>query len=191
MLPTPMARKKQLRVNLQFSTPMKQLRMPTVTLDRAGIAIAVLLLGCMGVSNYISYAQKKEASSYPHSAIIQTSSGSHVATVEVQASREGQVKGLSGRASISPASGMLFPVRPAKLVQVWMKGMNFPLDILFVNNGAVTQVVENAQPCTEKECPLYNSNGPVDTVIELHPNSQVKVGTKLKVLYQFSSESEK
>lgn len=165
--------------------------MPTVTLNRAGIAIAVLLLGCMGVSSYISYENKLVAESYPDRAIIETSSGSTVARVEVQADRVGQIKGLSGRATLEAASEMLFPVRPALLVQVWMKGMNFPLDILFVKDGRVISVVENAPPCktVAEECPVYNSTGPVDTVIELHPDSQIKAGTELKVLYPSESEN--
>ena len=167
---------------------MKQLRIPAVTLDRSGIAIAVLLLGCMGVSSYISYENKLVASSYPDRAIIETSSGSTVARVEVQADRVGQIKGLSGRATLEPASGMLFPVRPAKLVQVWMKGMNFPLDILFVKDGRVISVVENAPPCKADPCPLFNSTGLVDTVIELHPNSSYKVGTELKIRYAKASQ---
>ena len=119
----------------------------TLDLDKVGIAIGVLLLICMGVTSYLSYTQQKEESSYPRSARIQTASGLDIAKVEIQVSREGQRIGLSGRESIAPGSGMLFPVRPTKLVQVWMRDMNFPLDILFIKDNRVIQVVENAQPC--------------------------------------------
>ncbi|HEY9603893.1 MAG TPA: DUF192 domain-containing protein [Allocoleopsis sp.] len=171
---------------------MTQLRMPAVTLDRVGIAIGVLLLGCMGFYAYIAYAQRKFISSYPRSATIVTSSGATIATVEVQVSPEGQVKGLSGRTQLEPGSGMLFPVQPAKLVQVWMKDMKFPLDIVFVKDGKVIQTVENAPPCktVASTCPVYNSVSPVDTVIELHPESSIKPGTELRVNYKSSSKSE-
>ena len=87
---------------------------------------------------------------------------------------------------------MLFPVQPAKLVQVWMKDMKFPLDIVFVKDGKVIQTVENAPPCktVASTCPVYNSVSPVDTVIELHPESSIKLGTELRVNYKSSSKSE-
>ena len=163
--------------------------MPIVSLDKAGIAIAISLLACMGFTSYISYNQRKEASAYPRSATIQTASGSNIATVEVQTSKEGQRIGLSGRSSISPGSGMLFPVKPAKLVKVWMKDMRFPIDILFVKDNRVIQVVEKAPPCkTTEACPRYMSESPVDTIIELHPDTEVKVGTELKIMYTVANK---
>jgi uncharacterized membrane protein (UPF0127 family) len=163
--------------------------LPRVKRDIAGIAIAVSLLSCMGISTYIAYAEKKEIEEYPHSATIETSSGIKIATVEIQVSKEGQKKGLSYRNSIEPGSGMLFPVQPAKLVEVWMHDMKFPLDILFVKDNQVIQVVENAPPCKATEtCPRYLSNAPVDRVIELHTDSKVNVGTKLKIKYSKSDK---
>ena len=146
---------------------MTQLRMPAVTLDRVGIAIGVLLLGCMGFYAYIAYAQRKFISSYPRSARIVTSSGATIATVEVQVSPEGQVKGLSGRTQLEPGSGMLFPVQPAKLVQVWMKDMKFPIDIIWLDtNRTVFHIEHSLEPCGPDECPLYKPDGKAQYVLE-------------------------
>lgn len=157
------------------------MRLPSV--NQAGAAIAALLLLCMGFQAYASYSQDQIAQK-PKSAVLKVSgSDKEVAKLEVQTSRAGQVKGLSGRTKIEPNSGMLFPVQPAKLVQVWMKDVNFPLDILFVKDGTIFQVIENAPPCHTKKCPIYTSNGQVDTVIELQASSKIQPGTKIKITF--------
>ena len=164
-----------------FEMKKSEMRLPSI--NQAGVAIAALLLLCMAFQAYASYSQDKIAQK-PKSAVLKVSgTNKEVAKLEVQTSRAGQIKGLSGRSKIEPNFGMLFPVRPAKLVQVWMKDVNFPLDILFVKDGTVFQVIENAPPCHTKKCPIYTSNGQVDTVIELHPSSEIQPGTKIEILY--------
>jgi uncharacterized membrane protein (UPF0127 family) len=54
-------------------------------------------------------------------------------------------RGLSGRSSLAPFDGMLFVFdEPSTL---WMKGMLFPLDIIWVSSkGHVADITEGAQP---------------------------------------------
>ncbi len=69
-----------------------------------------------------------------------------VAISDTEAKRE---QGLSGTAPLEPTQGMLFvfdsPLRPA----FWMKDMNYPLDIVWINQDKkIVDVSENLNPNT-------------------------------------------
>lgn len=74
-------------------------------------------------------------------------------TVEVARTEAEKIRGLSGRDSLAPAQGMLFiyeiPVRPV----MWMQGMRFPIDILWIRDGRVVDLVREAKPPTPGEAP--------------------------------------
>jgi uncharacterized membrane protein (UPF0127 family) len=69
--------------------------------------------------------------------------GTELATVEVRVADTGDTRytGLSGTGSLSPDEGMWF-VHPEEGRQAYvMRGMSFPLDIVFVDsNGTVTRI---------------------------------------------------
>jgi hypothetical protein len=69
-------------------------------------------------------------------------------TVEVARSPEEQVRGLSGRRSLEPDHGMLFVYERAQPVSIWMKGMRFPLDILWIHAGRIVAIEKDAPPLT-------------------------------------------
>jgi len=74
--------------------------------------------------------------------------------VEVVRDLQGLKKGLSQRERIPEGSGMLFVLDAAKEHAFWMKGMRFPLDIIFIGrNMQISEILENLQPC--EECPVY------------------------------------
>ncbi len=67
----------------------------------------------------------------------------------------------------------------------WMKGMNFPLDFIWINGGRVAQITENVPAPKNGEAPL--SLAPqveVDTVLEVNGGFagkyQIKVGDKVE-----------
>lgn len=58
-------------------------------------------------------------------------------------------KGLSGRSGLDQKSGMIFIFDKPDYRCMWMKGMKFNLDILWLdNNGRITKVVRNISPAT-------------------------------------------
>ncbi len=74
--------------------------------------------------------------------------------VEVVRDLQGLKKGLSQRQSMPEGHGMLFLLDAAKEHAFWMKGMKFPLDIIFIGEDRkITEILENLQPC--EECPVY------------------------------------
>jgi uncharacterized protein len=78
-------------------------------------------------------------------------------------------QGLKGRSSLPVNRGMLFTVNPDQEVQLWMAGVRFPLDMVFLHNEKVSTVLSDVPPCTTSpsDCPIYDSGGIVDSVIEL------------------------
>ncbi|MDR1474788.1 MAG: DUF192 domain-containing protein [Endomicrobium sp.] len=83
--------------------------------------------------------------------------------------RETIIRGLSWREKI-PFDGMIFFFDKLLKVSFWMKGMNFPLDIVWVRNNVILEVTENVKPepgVPEEKLKTYSSSGEVDIVIEL------------------------
>ena len=54
--------------------------------------------------------------------------------VEIADTRERQIQGLSGRESLGENSGMLFVYEEPGLPGIWMKDMNFPIDIVWITS---------------------------------------------------------
>ncbi len=74
--------------------------------------------------------------------------------VEVIRDMQGLNKGLSLRESMPEGNGMLFVLDASQEHAFWMKGMRFPLDIIFIGRDMqITEILENLQPC--EQCPLY------------------------------------
>ena len=64
-------------------------------------------------------------------------------------------KGLSGRGSMNPGTGMLFSMPNAR--DFWMKDMKFPLDIVWINDKReVVDITENIPVPNSSFMPLYS-----------------------------------
>ncbi|MCK5060172.1 MAG: DUF192 domain-containing protein [Candidatus Pacebacteria bacterium] len=73
--------------------------------------------------------------------------GNATLSTEVASTQAARTKGLSGRAELSPADGMLFIFDKPDTYGFWMKGMNFPIDIIWIGEGKkVVSIKENALP---------------------------------------------
>ncbi len=69
--------------------------------------------------------------------------------LEIAATPEQQARGLSGRRGLLAGDGMLFANTGADERCIWMKDMQFPIDIIWVNTDKTTaKVMSNVQPDT-------------------------------------------
>lgn len=106
-------------------------------------------------------------------------------TVEIARSAQERAKGLSGRNELTADGGMLFVfdkenVRPT----FWMKDTYIPLDIIWINDGKVSQITENVQPVPlstpDSKITMYLPHEPIDYVLEVLGGtikaSKIKVG---------------
>lgn len=80
-------------------------------------------------------------------------------------------KGLSGRESLPENDGMLFTFDTPGYYGFWMKEMQFPIDIIFMNDGRVVTIYQNVQPAEEgQSLYIYKPEEPANQVLELNAN---------------------
>ena len=87
------------------------------------------------------------------------SSTGKIFTVECVVSPPKLAQGLSGRKKLSPGNGMLFIFETLDKQTMWMPEMNFPLDIVWLDETlSVSNISYGAQPCPDKgNCPNISS----------------------------------
>jgi uncharacterized protein len=87
--------------------------------------------------------------------------------LEVAADPASRTRGLSGRRSVPPGSGMVFLYPVDTTGGFWMKDTLVPLSIAFVAaNGQVVSVSEMV-PCQADPCPVYQPARPYRYAVEL------------------------
>ena len=104
--------------------------------------------------------------------------GNTLVTLEVATTRSAQLKGLSRRTIRHlKKGGMFFPVNPPQIVSIWMKDVEAPLDVVFMRQGRVIQVLEQVPPCqANSPCVPIASPEKVDGVIEVLGGTTQKAG---------------
>ncbi len=65
---------------------------------------------------------------------------------EVAGSQSAREKGLSGRTEMPPGRGMLFVFPTSGRHPFWMKGMNFAIDIIWINGNKIVDIAPGAAP---------------------------------------------
>jgi uncharacterized protein len=63
--------------------------------------------------------------------------------VDVAKTKEQQEKGLDIYSKLPITRGMIFPFRDAGYYSFWMKGMKFPIDIIYINNNKIVDIFTN------------------------------------------------
>lgn len=99
--------------------------------------------------------------------------------VEVANTEQRQRDGLRDRNSLP--GGMLFPFSSQEKRQVWMAGMEIPIDIAWIADGKVL-AVDSLTPCRlsdQSQCPRWTSPAPVDALLEVSAGALdgIKPGT--------------
>jgi len=92
-------------------------------------------------------------------------------------------KGLGGRPCILPNQAMLFAFAKQGQYRFWMKGMNFPIDIIWINSAHRVAALEvDVEPSTYHSSAPYFENDPqhlAQYVLELKANESKKLNLKL------------
>ena len=120
---------------------------------------------------------------YSH-AIVTTSTGEEI-PVEVADTLKKRSLGLGERTSLKKGWGMLFVFEKRKPYRFWMKDMQFPLDIIWLDNHRIVHIIHNAKPANSRDEPeLMTSPVPVNFVLEIAAGRaaklQLKIGQRMK-----------
>ena len=114
-------------------------------------------------------------------------------SVEVAANAEQRIRGLSGRASLDPRTGMLFIFEKPERFRFWMKQMEISLDIVWIgSNCEVVDVSENV-PFPDKETPLedlprYSPESRAKFVLEINGGEAADLGLGIGDKVEFLNE---
>jgi len=94
--------------------------------------------------------------------------------------------GLMQRPALPPLRGMWFPARPPRPLRFWMLNTLAPLDLLFVRDGQVLDIVAAVPVCRSLPCPSYwadaDGNGRADFadgVVEIGAGEAARLGIKV------------
>src|SRR3989344_2919914 len=93
--------------------------------------------------------------------------GSQPFELELATTTLAKAKGLGYRDSMPEDQGMLFFFDAPGKHGFWMKGMRFPLDIIWLRNDVIVFIAENLAPPTSPIPPSYAPTPDADAVIEL------------------------
>ena len=92
-----------------------------------------------------------EQLNYAH-AFVTTSTGIEI-PVEVADTQKKRSLGLGKRSGLKKNWGMLFVFEKRKAHGFWMKNMQFPLDIIWLDNHRIVYILKNVQPTNQGEKP--------------------------------------
>ncbi len=100
--------------------------------------------------------------------------GDAVFSVEVVRSQSEQRRGLGYRDVLCAKCGMLFLFDRADYHGIWMKGMRFPIDILWIRDDRVVFVEKNVSE--QDQLSVFVPSEVADRVLELNAGSCEKFG---------------
>jgi uncharacterized membrane protein (UPF0127 family) len=142
-------------------------------LNRAGVALALAAALAWAAAATLA----RPALADPLEALtISTQTGDHAFSVEIAATPATRERGLMNRRFMPMDRGMLFEFERDSPVAFWMKNTYIPLDMVFIaRNGAVTRIVDRAEPFSETPIP---SGGPCAAVLELDGGVAAQIGLK-------------
>jgi uncharacterized membrane protein (UPF0127 family) len=123
------------------------------------LTVLVVLLGAWA---YLSYMP----SLVPTSPTTTLQIGSNTIVAELAATDAARIQGLSGRPALAQGHGMFFVFDKPSEWGIWMKDMQFPIDILWADeNGMVVSIKEDVSPQTYPT--IFTSTSPALYVLEL------------------------
>ncbi len=123
-------------------------------------AVAATLGTALGVAAFLAFSEEERLGR------IHAPGGTMVVAIaDTPAARSA---GLSNRHELRDIDGLLLKWDEAGRHPIWMVGMRFPLDLIWIDGrGRVLAVLSNVPPCCAEPCPLYEPEGTADSVAVL------------------------
>ena len=122
-----------------------------------------LMIATVGYVYYVKFYKTRNQNAL----IFKTINEEVRITVEYARTPDQWAQGLAGREKIESRTGMLFIFPQETILAFWMKGVKFPLDIIFINKDKRIVDLVTMQPCLVESCPTYTSKAPAQYVVEV------------------------
>lgn len=97
-------------------------------------------------------------------------------TIEVADTAAKREKGLGDRDALAADHGMYFPFESEQYWVFWMKGMRFPIDIIWIRQGKVVDIEASVPPPKGLPLETYSPIQPADAVLELNAGMAAEIG---------------
>lgn len=144
-----------------------------------------ILVGIGGVLvlGIFQFLSKDKINTYTNRLMV----GNNVFKIEIASTPHSRAAGLSGRDNLPSDAGMLFIFEDKNRYGFWMKGMKFPLDLIWIEGDKIKGFTENIPPPINPfNLNIYYPPQPVDKVLELNAGSvkkyNLKIGDKINLL---------
>lgn len=113
---------------------------------------------------------------------IYISIGQNRVRAEVADTYAAQIKGLGGREALAPDRAMLFVYGEPRFYGIWMKGMKFPIDILWLDKGhRIISLRERVKPSSFPD--IFKPSEPASYVLEAAADfaekNNLKIGSEI------------
>lgn len=141
---------------------------------------ATLVVGVSGIVTGTYFSVKHQDISCPTR--VRVSEKEY--TLECSVTEEAQAVGLSGREKLCESCAMVFPFQTPGNHPFWMKGMHFPLDMVWLSvDGAVVHIEHRILETSEQ---VYHSEIPAVWVFEFNAGSldTLEKGEKLQLVWE-------
>jgi uncharacterized protein len=106
-------------------------------------------------------------------------------TVELAITEAEKERGLGYRDRLDENHGMLFPYDHAEKFSFWMKGMSFPIDIIWIRDQKIVDISKNVPVATSSVLPIYSPREPVNQVLEVAAGTSERNGIQIGDLVMF------
>lgn len=93
--------------------------------------------------------------------------GAATYTVEVAANDAARERGLSGRSSLAPGTGMWFVLAEPSRPGFWMRDMRFPIDLVWIDPQGLVLDAVTLPLCEREPCPIIYPATEVGYVLEI------------------------
>ncbi len=148
------------------------------------LGVEILLLGCTPIATTPSPATPSPVATIPPAGqqlpiTAEIKIGGKVLRLEVAETPQEQATGLMYRGDLPDDRGMIFPMRPPRPAQFWMKNVPVALDMVFLYEDKIIAIVPQAPPCKTPDCPVYGTQDLVDHVLELRSGRAKELGLKV------------
>ena len=100
--------------------------------------------------------------------------------------------GLANRDALNKIDGLLLKWDAPGRHPIWMAGMRFPLDLVWIDSsGRVIAVLSNVPPCHAEPCPLLEPDGSERSAAVLEPpaGEAARRGLTVGAILQIQNES--
>jgi len=140
------------------------------------LILIIISLISVGILFFLDYSEFKSINLYLQTKVVINNKSIYL---EIADQPLKQLKGLSNRKTLAANSGMLFVYPDKKIRSFWMKDMNFPLDIIWINDDKIVGINKNLAPEGNQPIRSYKSPVPVNYVIEVNSGFTDKYGIKI------------